>query len=201
MDRIKEVIIVEGRYDKNVLSQIVDATIIETNGFAVFSDRAKTDLIRRLGEKCGVIIFTDSDGAGFVIRGHLKSRLAGIEIKDAYTPDIFGKERRKRSASKEGKLGVEGMTKEVILDSLRRAGATFQGEKERFAGSGITKLDLYDLGLSGGKDSAEKRKMLLKKLDLPEHLSANALVSVLNALFTKEELLGLLSADDGSSDE
>lgn len=201
MERISEVIIVEGRYDKNTLSQIVDATIIETNGFSVFSDSERLELIRRLGEKRGLIIFTDSDGAGFVIRGRLKGMLPGIDIKEAYTPDIFGKERRKRAPSKEGKLGVEGMERDVILDCLRRAGATFEGGEQARTGGNITKRDLYELGLSGAEDSAERRCELQKRFGLPEHLSANALTQVLNTLYTREELFSLLARDDGGGDK
>lgn len=190
--RVKETIVCEGKYDKNTILQAVEATIVETKGFGVFSDPERLQLIRKLGEKNGLIILTDPDGAGFLIRGHLKSRLNGIDIKEAYVPDIHGKERRKTSPSKEGKLGVEGMEKSVIIEALRRAGATFEGEDETHKTGGITKADLYDLGLTGKADSAAKRTELLRKLGLPERMTANALLDVLNVIMTMDELAELL---------
>lgn len=187
MVRIKEAIVVEGRYDKNTLSQIVDAPILETSGFSIFKDKKQMDLLRQVAEKRGLIVFTDSDGAGFVIRNHIKSAIPGKFLKHAYIPDILGKERRKTTAGKEGKLGVEGMSREIILDSLRRAGATIEGEDGRPFNQ-VTKQDLVDLGLSGGQQSSAKRLQLLKKLDLPEHMSANAMLQALNLLYTLEEL-------------
>ena len=192
MIRIKEAIVVEGRYDKNTLSQIVDAHIIETAGFGIFSDKEKTALLRRLAEKCGIIILTDSDGAGFLIRNRIKGAVPDGCVKHAYIPDIKGKERRKQHASKEGKLGVEGMTPEIIIEALKRSGATIQGESTEPRKGEITKGDLYELGLSGGAGSAEKRKELAHKLALPEKMSANALLDVLNTLYTKEELFDLI---------
>lgn len=192
MIRIKEAIVVEGRYDKNTLSQIVDAHIIETAGFGIFSDKEKTALLRRLAEKCGIIILTDSDGAGFLIRNRIKGAVPDGSVKHAYIPDIKGKERRKQHASKEGKLGVEGMTPEIIIEALKRSGATIEGESTEPRKGEITKGDLYELGLSGGAGSAEKRKELAHKLALPEKMSANALLDVLNALYTKEELFDLI---------
>jgi len=189
MHKIKEAIIVEGRYDKNTLSQIVDAHIIETSGFGIFSDSEKTALFRRLAKKRGLIIFTDSDGAGLIIRGFIKGAIKEGVVKHAYIPDIYGKEKRKKSASKEGKLGVEGMKADVILQALRNSGATFEGETESRSTGGITKADLYEIGLSGGAGSAQKRKEIMKKLDLPGNLSSNALLEVINALFTREEFL------------
>ena len=186
MRKIKEVIVVEGRYDKNTLAQVVDATVVETGGFSVFNDREKLAFLRRLAEKRGLILLTDPDGAGFVIRNHLKGAIPRQQLKQAYVPDIAGKERRKRHPGKEGKLGVEGMRPEVLLEALRRAGATID-EKSTVKGKSITKADLYDLGLIG-PDSVEKRKALCKGLELPEHLSANALVEVLNLLMSREEL-------------
>ena len=194
MVSIREVIVVEGRYDKNTLSQIVDAVILETGGFGVFSDREKLALLRRMAEKRGLIIFTDSDGAGFVIRNYLRGALPKDKVKHAYIPDVSGKEKRKSSPSKEGKLGVEGMTPETLLDALRRAGATMNGVAAESAGT-LTKADLFALGLSGGAGSALKRKELLKQLDLPEKLTANALLDVLNALYGREEIIFLLSRD------
>lgn len=190
MYKISEVIVVEGRYDKNTLSQIVDATIIETSGFGVFNDREKQKLLRRMAEKRGLIVFTDSDGAGFVIRNFIKGCVPPQYLKHAYIPDIEGKERRKSKASKEGKLGVEGMTPEVILESLRRSGATIEGEAAQQTAK-ISKADMYAKGLSGKADSAAKRLELIKKLDLPEKMSADALLQVLNVLMTREEFLNM----------
>ena len=191
MVKIKEAILVEGRYDKNTLSQIVDAPILETSGFGIFKDKKQMQLLRQVAEKRGLIVFTDADGAGFVIRNHIKSAIPGKYLKHAYTPDIFGKERRKDKAGKEGKLGVEGMKKDTILEALRRAGATIEGEEIPMS-QAITKQDLMDLGLSGGPDSAAKRLALLKKLNLPEHMSANALLQALNLLYNLDELKQLL---------
>ena len=191
MVKIKEAILVEGRYDKNTLSQIVDAPILETAGFGIFKDKKQLALLRQVAEKRGLIVFTDSDGAGFVIRNHIKSAIPARFLKHAYIPDLAGKERRKREAGKEGKLGVEGMTKDVILESLRRAGATIEGENVP-AQQSITKQDMMELGLSGGTGSSEKRSLLLKKLDLPEHMSANALLQALNLLYSLDELKRLL---------
>ena len=191
MVKIREAIVVEGRYDKNTLSQVVDAPILETAGFGIFRDKQQMALLRRVAEKRGLIVFTDSDGAGFVIRNHIKSAIPGKYLKHAYIPDIPGKERRKSAPGKEGKLGVEGMTPEVILAALRNAGATIEGEETTSTG-GITKQDLMALGLSGGSNAGEKRKALLKKLSLPEHMSANAMLQALNLLYTREELEQML---------
>lgn len=187
MVKIKEAILVEGRYDRNTLAQIVDAPILETAGFGIFRDKEQMRLLRRVAEKRGLIVFTDPDGAGFVIRNHVRSAIPGQYLKHAYVPDIMGKERRKRTGGKEGKLGVEGMKPEIILDALRRAGATIEGE-EGASSKGITKQDLMEMGLSGGPDSSVKRRDLMKKLGFPEHLSANALLQALNLLYTPEEL-------------
>ena len=187
MVKIKEAIVVEGRYDKNTLSQIVDTPILETSGFGIFKDKKQMDLLRKVAETRGLIVFTDSDGAGFVIRNHLKSAIPGKYLKHAYIPDVMGKERRKKTAGKEGKLGVEGMTREVILDSLRKAGATFAGEESEPSAT-ITKQDLMELGLSGGANATQMRLALLKKLNLPEHMSANAMLQALNLLLTLDEL-------------
>lgn len=187
MIRIREAIIVEGRYDKNTLAQIVDAPILETSGFGIFHDRQRLALLRRLAETCGIIVLTDSDGAGFVIRNYLRAAIDPSQVKHAYIPDIVGKERRKRTASKEGKLGVEGMCPDVLLEALRRAGATIEGEDAPAPGTRITKADLYAAGLTGGADSKAARQRLLAQLDLPEHLSTNALLEVLNALMSREE--------------
>ena len=191
MIRIREAIIVEGRYDKNTLSQIVDAPILETAGFGIFKDKQQMKLLRQVAEKRGLIVFTDSDGAGFVIRNHIKSAIDGKYLKHAYIPDIPGKERRKSAPGREGKLGVEGMTPQIILEALRRAGATMDGEAMTNL-SQITKQDMMELGLSGGKDSSSLRGMLLRKLDLPEHMSANAMLQALNLLYSKEEIAQLV---------
>lgn len=191
MVKIKEAIVVEGRYDKNTLSQIVDAPILETAGFGIFKDKKQLALLRQVAQKRGLIIFTDSDGAGFVIRNHLKSAIPAKYLKHAYIPDIQGKEKRKSAPGKEGKLGVEGMTPEIILQCLRRAGATIEGE-DAAATRQITKQDLMELGLSGGQDSSARRLALLKALDLPEHMSSNAMLQALNLLYSLEELTNIL---------
>ena len=187
MVKIKEAIVVEGRYDKNTLSQIVDAPILQTDGFSIMKDKALLKLLRTVAETRGLIVFTDSDGAGFVIRNYLKSSIPGQYVKHAYIPDIPGKEKRKAAPGKEGKLGVEGMTPQVILESLRRAGATMDDQEVETALDPITKLDMVNAGLSGGTDSSAKRLALMKRLELPEHMSANALLQALNLLMTKEE--------------
>ncbi len=190
MKKIKEVIVVEGRYDKNTLAQAVDATIITLGGFSVFNDKEKLVFLRRLAEKQGLIVLTDSDGAGFVIRNYLKGALPKDQVKQAYIPDIHGKERRKRAPGKEGKLGVEGMKPDVLLEALRRAGATFLDETEAEipAKVPITKADLFELGLTGGSDSAARRQALLRRLNLPEHLTANGLLEALNLLYDLDHL-------------
>ena len=188
--RVREVIVVEGTYDLNTLKQVLDATVITTEGFGIFHQKDKLDLIVRMAQSRGVIILTDSDGAGFVIRNHLKGCLDPDLVKHAYIPDIPGKERRKARASKEGKLGVEGMPPEVLLEALRRAGATLD-DVSQDAGGRITKADLYALGLSGRPDSAQRRKELLQRLELPEKLSPNAMLDVLNVIVSKEELFSM----------
>ena len=185
MKCVLETIIVEGRYDANTLSQCVDAHIIETSGFGIFNNKEKRRLIERLAEKNGIIVLTDSDGAGLVIRNHIASIARG-KIKHAYIPEIEGKERRKITASKAGLVGVEGMSPDVLINALRRAGATFTDEP-KWHGAGITKQDMYGMGLSGGEKSAEKRALIAKKLDLPQNLSANAFLAAVNMIFTREE--------------
>ena len=191
MVKIQEAIVVEGRYDKNALSQVVDATVITLGGFSVFNDKEKLAFLRRLAEKQGLIVLTDSDGAGFVIRNYLKGALPKELVKQAYIPDIYGKERRKRTPGKEGKLGVEGMKPDVLLAALARAGATFLDEENGTgaAGEPITKADLFELGLTGGPDSAAKRQAILRELELPEHLTANGLLEALNLLYSRESFL------------
>jgi len=194
---IKEIIVVEGRYDKNTVAQVIDTAIIELSGFRIFSDKDKLALLRKLAAKRGLIILTDSDKAGFFIRGRLRGMLDGTDIKHAYIPDIKGKEKRKSEASKEGKLGVEGMNPDVIITALERAGATFEDnftktEEKQL----ITKSDLFEAGLSGGKDSTANRQKLLKQLELPERLSANGLLDVLNSLYSRDEFFNILTTVD-----
>ncbi len=188
MISVKEVIVVEGRYDKDTLSQVFDAVIVETSGFGVFKDREKLALLRRLAEARGLVILTDSDGAGLVIRNFLKGAIDPALVKMAYVPEIAGRERRKPRPSKEGVLGVEGMSPETLIEALRRAGATLGGQAPTHRSGDITKATLYELGLSGGPGSAKKRRELLRRLGLPEKLGANALLDVLNALYDAEEL-------------
>ena len=193
MLKIREAVVVEGRYDKNTLSQVVDTLILETRGFGIFKDPERMALLRRAAEKRGLVVLTDSDGAGFVIRSRIKSAIPGKYLKHAYIPDVYGKERRKRQPGKEGKLGVEGMPPQVLEQVLRRAGATFleegapEGER-----AGLTKADLLAAGLTGRLDSAQRRQALLKELALPEHMTANALLEVLNACYSREEAARLL---------
>ncbi len=195
MLRIREAIVVEGRYDKNTLLQVVDTLILETGGFRIFKDPDQLALLRRAAEKRGLVVLTDSDGAGFVIRNHIKSVIPGSLLKHAYIPDVYGKERRKRQRGKEGKLGVEGMPPQVLEQVLRRAGATFldEGARSEEAGPPLTKADLFAAGLSGGADSGARRLALLKRLELPEHMSANGLLAVLNGCYSRGEALELLN--------
>ncbi len=190
MIKVKEAVIVEGKYDKIKLSSIIDGLIIETNGFQIFSDKKQMNLIRRLADARGILVLTDSDAAGFVIRNYLTGAISPDKIKHAYIPDILGKESRKEKPSKEGKLGVEGVPADVIIDALKRAGVTCeQGET---GGRKITKTDLYLFGLSGDENSAQKRQILLKELSLPEHLAANSLVGVLNSIMSYNEFAKLV---------
>ena len=196
MVKIRQAIVVEGKYDQNTLSQLVDATIFQTRGFGVMHDKALLELLRKAARTTGLIIFTDSDGAGFVIRNFLKGALPKEGVLHAYIPDIPGKEKRKRAPGKEGLLGVEGMTKEILLEALENAGADLGGEAEKRPGDTITKFDLYTVGLSGRPDSAAKRAAFLEKLRFPAHMSANALLDALNLLYTREEFLSLF--EDGT---
>ncbi len=191
MVKIRQAIVVEGKYDQNTLSQLVDTTIFQTRGFGVMHDKALLELLRKAARTTGLIIFTDSDGAGFVIRNFLKGALPKEGVLHAYIPDIPGKEKRKRAPGKEGLLGVEGMTKEILLSALENAGADLGGEAEKRPGDTITKFDLYTAGLSGKPDSAAKRAAFLEKLRFPAHMSANALLDALNLLYTREEFLAL----------
>ena len=186
MIKIDRVIIVEGRYDKIKLSSVIDGIIIETDGFGIFNDKEKQKLIRKLAETKGLLILTDSDSAGFKIRSFIRGMVPAEQIKHAYIPDIFGKEKRKTEPSKEGKLGVEGVKVQVIVDALEKAGILCE-ETENKQRKEITKLDLYEDGVSGKPDSEALRKKLLKHLDLPERLTSNALVQILNTFLTFEE--------------
>ncbi len=189
---IREAIAVEGRYDKNALAQVVKAVIVETAGFRVFKDREKLNLLRRLASQRGLIVLTDPDGAGLVIRNYLRGAIPPAQLKHAYIPEVWGKERRKRAPGKEGKLGVEGMSPQVLVQALLRAGATVEGEQEVPPRGALTPADLFALGLTGTPDAAERRAALLRRLELPSHLSSKALLSVLNALYTPEGLAQLL---------
>ena len=194
MIRIKEAILVEGRYDVNTVRQVADTIVLETGGFRIFNDAEQVHLLRRIAATRGLIVLTDSDGAGFVIRNYLKGALSKDQMKQAYVPDILGKERRKRHGSKEGKLGVEGMRPAIITEALRRAGATFLDENsppEREQAP-LTKADLYAYGLSGKPDSAARRQAVLRALDLPTHMTAGALLEFINAVGTREEIERIL---------
>lgn len=194
MVRVKEVIVVEGRYDRNTLCQVVDADILCTDGFAIFRDDERQALLRRLAERRGLIVLTDSDGAGAVIRGFLSGIVPRDKVKHAFIPDIPGKERRKSSPSREGKLGVEGMPPEVLLRALRAAGATLDDAPDTPRDAGITPAELYALGLTGGAGSAEKRRRLQRALELPERMSTKQLLMTLNILVSREELRSILAA-------
>lgn len=185
MLKIDEAVIVEGKYDKIKLSSIIDTVVIVTNGFGIFRDREKLELIRYYAKKTGIIILTDSDNAGRKIRGYIKSAVGNGKIRNVYIPDVFGKEKRKEKPSAEGKLGVEGIDVKLILEAFEKSGITAsQSEKQR----DITKLTLYELGLSGGAESSLLRKKLQKRLGLPEFLSASSLIEVLNTMMTSSEL-------------
>ena len=188
MIKISQAIVVEGRYDKNTLSQIVDAPIFETSGFHIMKDKATQELLRRVAMERGLIVFTDSDGGGFVIRNFLKQIIPAQYLFHAYIPDIYGKEKRKSAPGKEGKLGLEGMSREVILTALENCGANFHPNEKQ----PITKQHLFALGLSGQANSSVLRKQLLKKLELPEHMSANAMLQALDVLYSPEELADIL---------
>lgn len=189
MITIKEAIIVEGKYDKMRLKSVVNATIIETNGFRIFKDKEKVSLIKQLAQKQGIIVLTDSDGAGFVIRNHLKNIVPKEQIKHAYIPQIKGKEKRKDAPSKEGTLGVEGINEQQLLLSLKNAGVTYNSADKK---NSISKTDLYKLGLTGRDNSQKMRGELLKKLNLPQYITTNALIDVLNSLMDLEELANIV---------
>lgn len=191
MLHVKQAVVVEGKYDKIKLSSVIDGVIIPTDGFNVFKNKETLALIRYFAETTGIIILTDSDAAGFKIRSFLKGAVGKGEILNVYVPDIFGKERRKTAPSKEGKLGVEGMEKEIILEAFRKAGIAAEEKVEQSERDPITKLDLYECGLSGGKNSSAMRKKLLAELKLPELLTASGMVAILNTMMSRQELLAL----------
>ncbi|MBQ7120548.1 MAG: DUF4093 domain-containing protein [Oscillospiraceae bacterium] len=198
MKRIRETIIVEGRYDVNTLKQYFDAHIIETSGFGIFNNTEKRKLIEKLAEKNGIIVFTDSDGAGLVIRNFIRGAVKSGNVKHAYIPEIEGKEKRKASASKAGLLGVEGMSREIIENALRRAGATFDdGEVQKK--SDLTKQDMYFAGLSGDSNSSIKREKLAEILGLPKLMSANAFLAAINMIYTREEFEKAISELDNEA--
>lgn len=195
MTRVRETILVEGRYDKHKLKQIVEAQVIETRGFGIFRDVEKRSLLQKLAETRGVIVLTDSDGAGFMIRNHLRGVLPKEHVKHAYIPRIPGKERRKGRASKEGILGVEGMEAEIVMEALRRAGATFEDGDEAGAKTAerITKADLYLDGLSGREGSEARREELIRLLGFPRGMSANALLEAMNILIDRSRYRELVA--------
>lgn len=189
MIKIKEAIIVEGKYDKIKLENIIDGLIIPTNGFGIFNDKERQFLIRRLAKERGLLILTDSDAAGFVIRNFLKGCVSSDYIKHAYIPDVFGKEKRKSHASKEGKLGVEGIDEQLILKAIVQSGVEYETTSNilKTHQQQITKMDFYIYGLSGTENAAQNREILKKHLKLPTYMSANALLQTINYLMTKEE--------------
>lgn len=192
MISVKEAIIVEGRYDKIKLSSIVSSPIIDTGGFRVFKDKEKQNLIRKISAQRGLLVLTDSDSAGFVIRNFLKGIVPENELKHAYVPQLKGKEKRKAEASKEGLLGVEGMDEQIIVRAIQNSGATILNYDKKVKSGDITKSDLYELGLSGRENSAVLREKLLKHLQLPSYLTTNAMLTVLNCLYSLEELKELI---------
>lgn len=186
MIKIKEAVIVEGKYDKIKLSGIIDTVIIETDGFAIFKDKEKQNLIRFLSEKRGIIIMTDSDSAGFKIRNFINGITKSENIKNVYIPDIYGKEKRKTESSKEGKLGVEGMKHEIIMTALEKAGILCS-ENDKKSGNEITHTDFFEDGISGGENSSQIRKALAKELELPERISSSSLLKIINSYMTYDE--------------
>jgi ribonuclease M5 len=193
--KIEQVIIVEGKYDKIKLSSIVDAVIIQTDGYKIFKDKEKLELIRYYAEKKGIIIMTDSDTAGFKIRNYLKGSVSNYKdkIKNVYIPDIFGKEKRKLQPSAEGKLGVEGVSKKIILAAFEKAGVITKDNSDKKTKEPITRYDLYELGLNGKPNSSELRKVILKELNLPEILSTTGVLELFNVMFTREEFFDFVN--------
>lgn len=198
MLKLKEAVIVEGKYDKIKLSSVIDAVIIPTNGFNIFKNRETLEIIRYFAAKTGIIILTDSDAAGFKIRSYIKGAVKNGKITNVYIPDILGKERRKTVPSKEGKLGVEGMEKEIILSAFRKAGIS--ADEKEIPADPITRLDLYETGFSGGENSSAKRKMLLRELDLPELLTVTGITDILNTLMTRQEFFALAEKINGGKE-
>ena len=197
MLKVREAVIVEGKYDKIKLSSVIDGVIIPTGGFGVFKNRETLEIIRYFAKKTGIIILTDSDAAGFKIRSYLKGAIHEGKIINVYVPDIFGKERRKEAPSKEGKLGVEGIDGEIILEAFRKAGITAdQTDKQS---DPITRLDLYEMGLCGGENASEMRRKLLSELDLPERLTVTGMVDILNTFMTRQELYDTVKKITGTS--
>lgn len=192
MIKLKEAVIVEGRYDKIKLKNLIDAPVIETNGFRIFNDKERQSLIRQIADKRGILIMTDSDGAGLVIRNYLNGVIDKSKIKHCYVPQLKGKEKRKEQKSREGYLGVEGVPDDVIIEAIRKSGATVIGE-ESAQRNEITKADLFTLGLTGSENSAQKRKKLLKMLNMPDYLSTNAMLAALNCLYSLEELNNIIT--------
>ena len=192
MIKLRQAVIVEGRYDKIKLKNLIDAPIIETNGFRVFNDKERQSLIRRIADKRGILVMTDSDGAGLVIRNFLNGVIDKSKIKHCYIPQLEGKEKRKERISKEGFLGVEGVPDEVIIEAVRKSGAEIIGEQAEKSAE-ITKADLYSLGLTGSDNSAKKRKRLLQELGMPDYLSSNAMLTALNCLYSYEELYNIIT--------
>lgn len=201
MLKVEQAIVVEGKYDKIKLESIIDATIVVTNGYGIFKDREKLELIRFYARKKGIIILTDSDGAGFKIRGFLKGSVPEGNIKNVYIPDIFGKEKRKVKPSAEGKLGVEGIKKELIVEAFRKAGINFVSEEgaEKTERNPVTRTDIYEAGLTGTPESSEKRKKLLKKLGLPERLSTSGMLEALNTMMSAEEFYEMMNKEKENS--
>lgn len=195
MLKVKQAIIVEGKYDKIKLSSIIDGVIIQTDGYGIFKDKEKLDLIRFYANNTGIIILTDSDSAGFKIRNYLKGAIGEGNIINVYTPDIFGKEKRKVKQSAEGKLGVEGLSVETILEAFNKANITDISIKDSTTPK-ITHTDLYLLGLSGNTNSKSVRQKLLKKLHLPERLTTNGLLEVLNTMYSLKDLEDILKSID-----
>ncbi len=185
MIKLDRPVIVEGKYDVIKLSNLIDGLLIKTDGFGIFKDREKQQLLRRLAAEKGIIVLTDSDSAGFLIRNFISGIVPNDKITHVYIPDVFGKEKRKIAPSAEGKLGVEGVSEKLLLEAFKKAGVTAAVSKEKRRL--ITGLDLYEAGLSGGSDSAEKRKMLLKSLSLPERMSTSAMIKILNTFVTYDE--------------
>lgn len=196
MLKVRQAIVVEGRYDKNTLAQVVDAQIIETKGFGVLHDAALLSFLRRVAEAKGLIILTDPDGAGFLIRNYLKGALPRDKVLHAYVPDRYGKEKRKTAPGKEGKLGVEGMEPALLLQALRTCGATLEEGERTTREHWLTKATLYELGLTGRPQSAKKRAALLRRMELPEHLGTNAMLEAIELLYTRDEFYKLVEEHD-----